>query len=77
VLDIDEFERGWPMMRLEDLRYLVSAIIAIAEKTGEGEPQFRESQFFGNWNTVKARIHAYFGAGEADGEEGGENIAGG
>jgi hypothetical protein len=29
--DIDEFERGWPKMKLEDLRYLVSAIIAIAE----------------------------------------------
>jgi uncharacterized protein len=35
VIDIDEFDRGWPMMKLEDLRYLVSAIIAIAEKTGE------------------------------------------
>lgn len=68
IIDIDEFDRGWPMMRLEDLRYLVSAIIAIAEKTGEGEPQFRESQFFGRWDKVKARIHAYFSAGDADGE---------
>ena len=45
VIDIDEFDRGWPQMKLEDLRYLVSAIIAIAEKTGEGEPNFPESQF--------------------------------
>ena len=68
VLDIDEFDRGWPMMKLEDLRYLISAIIAIAEKTGEGEPQFRESQFFGRWDNVKAKVHAYFSAGDADGE---------
>src|SRR5262249_34425747 len=68
VIDIDEFDRGWPMMKLEDLRYLVSAIIAIAEKTGEGEPPFRESQFYGRWDKVKAKIHAYFSGGDANGE---------
>ena len=25
ILDIDEFERGWPRMLMEDLRYLISA----------------------------------------------------
>jgi DNA helicase HerA-like ATPase len=69
IIDIDEFDRGWPMMRLEDLRYLVSAIIAIAEKTGESEPPFRESQFFGSWEMVTRRIHAYFGAGEGKKEK--------
>jgi DNA helicase HerA-like ATPase len=68
IIDIDEFDRGWPMMRLEDLRYLVSAIIAIADKIGEGEPPYPESQFFGRWDRVKGRIHAHFSAGEADGE---------
>jgi hypothetical protein len=68
VIDIDEFDRGWPQMKLEDLRYLVSAIIAIAEKTGEGEPNFRESQFFGKWNQVKTKIHTYFSGGDADGD---------
>jgi hypothetical protein len=33
VLDIDEFDRGWPKMKLEDLRYLVWAIISIGEKS--------------------------------------------
>lgn len=68
VIDIDEFDRGWPMMKLEDLRYLVSAIIGIAEKTGEGEPPFKESQFSGRWEKVKPKIHSYFGAGDGDGE---------
>lgn len=68
VIDIDEFERGWPKMRLEDLRYLVAAIIGIAEKTGEGEPNFPHSQFFGHWQQARTRIHAYFSGGDADGE---------
>ena len=25
ILDIDEFERGWPRMLMEDLRYLIRA----------------------------------------------------
>ena len=68
VIDIDEFERGWPKMKLEDLRYLISAIISIAEKTGEGEPNFAQSQFYGRWQQVRAKIHAYFSGGDADGD---------
>lgn len=68
VIDIDEFERGWPHMKLEDLRYLVSAIIGIAEKSGEGEPNFSQSQFHGRWPQVKARIHTYFSGGDVDGD---------
>jgi uncharacterized protein len=68
VIDIDEFERGWPKMKLEDLRYLVSAIISIAEKTGEGEPNFAQSQFYGRWQQVRTKIHAYFSGGDADGD---------
>jgi DNA helicase HerA-like ATPase len=70
LLDIDEFDRGWPSMRLEDLRYLVSAIIAIADKNNtDAEPPFRQSQFYGQWTIVKRRIHAHFSGGEADGEK--------
>lgn len=68
IIDIDEFDRGWPKMKLEDLRYLVSAIIGIAEKTGEGEPNLRQSQFYGRWDSVKKKIHAYFSGGDADGD---------
>jgi DNA helicase HerA-like ATPase len=66
ILDIDEFDRGWPKMRLDDLRYLVWAIIAIGEKASEGEPIVRDSQFFGKWDTVKRRIIAYFNSGDAN-----------
>lgn len=68
VLDIDEFDSGWPRMKLEDLRYLISGIIAIAEQTSEGEPQFRASQFYGHWDKAKKRICSYFGGGEASQE---------
>jgi hypothetical protein len=56
VLDIDEFDRGWPKMKLEDVRYLVWVIISIGEKSGDGEPIVRDSQFFGKWQAVRRRI---------------------
>lgn len=66
ILDIDEFDRGWPTMKLDDLRYLVWAIISIGEKSGGGEPLVRESQFYGKWETARRRIHAHFNGGDAD-----------
>lgn len=66
LLDIDEFDRGWPTMKLDDLRYLVWAIIAIGDKSGDGEPNIRDSQFFGKWDTAKRRILAYFNSGDGD-----------
>jgi|KBSSwiStaDraftv2_1062776.scaffolds.fasta_scaffold10721_3 hypothetical protein len=68
ILDIDEFDRSWPTMKLDDLRYLVSAIISIGEKSGEGEPPFRESQFYGKWNTARRRILPHFNSGDSDAE---------
>ena len=43
-------------MFMEDLRYLISAIIAIGERSGENEPPFRDSQFFGRWNEVRRSL---------------------
>ena len=68
TIDIDEFERGWPRMRLEDLRYLINAIIGIGDKFGENEPPFPQSQFNGRWPEVKRKIYAFFTGsdGESD-----------
>jgi hypothetical protein len=62
VLEIDEFERGWPFMKLQDLRFLVSAIINMAEKGSDEEPFGYPSQFRGQWEKVKAKLHATFAA---------------
>lgn len=69
IIDIDEFDRGWPCMKLDDLRYLVWAIIAIAEKAGDDEPLVRESQFYGKWDVAKRRILVHFHSGEDDGKK--------
>ena len=45
VLDIDEFDRGWPLMTLEHLCYLVGGVIGIAEGQGSQEPPLTPGDF--------------------------------
>jgi len=66
LIEIDEFERGWPKLKLEDLRYVVGGVIAISNKSSDEEPPYRQSQFFGNWGDAKKKIQAYFGGGDDD-----------
>jgi uncharacterized protein len=68
VLDIDEFDRGWPRMRLDDLRYIVSGVLAISDKIGQ-EPNFTGSQLT-QWDRARQKIYSVFG-GDSDGD--GEN----
>ena len=64
LLEIDEFERGWPTMKLEDLRYIVGGVIAAGDKNDKEEPPYRASSFYGQWEKAKPKIKAFFGASD-------------
>lgn len=69
VLEIDEFERGWPLMTLDHLCYLVSGVIGLAEgQTGE-PPFFRARGFSGNWDRIKRTIMAQIGGAHDDDDD--------
>lgn len=68
VLEIDEFERGWPLMTLDHLAYLVSGVIGLAEGQ-TSEPAFRARGFTGNWDRIKRTIMAQIGGAHDDDAE--------
>jgi DNA helicase HerA-like ATPase len=76
MLEVDEFERGWPFLTLEHLCYLVSGEINLAE--GEpSEPPFNASGFTGRWNEIRAHLQARYGGGHGgDDDDGGKRRAG-
>jgi hypothetical protein len=59
ILDLDEFDRGWPLMTLEHLLYVVSGIINLHEKKSE-EPWVNATGFKGKWNQIRGLLHPYF-----------------
>ncbi|MEW5994362.1 MAG: ATP-binding protein [Candidatus Zixiibacteriota bacterium] len=72
VLDLDEFESGWPGMRLDHLCFVISAILGIMEgKEGNdykysGAKEFHSAE---NWPKVRTKILAsIFKDGEEDKE---------
>lgn len=67
LLDIDEFERGWPELKLEDLRYVVGGVISVGDKNDGIEPPYRQSQFHGRWEEVRRKIKSFFGASDDGG----------
>jgi uncharacterized protein len=76
ILEIDEFDRGWPFMTLEHLCYLVSGIINIAESRSDAEPPFNARGFTGQWERIKTALMGQFGGvhenddGDGDGRIG-------
>ncbi len=70
LLQVDEFERGWPCMTLEHLCYLVSGEINLAEGNDD-EPPFTAVGFRGHWDEIKRHLFARFGGGSSDGEDDG------
>ena len=70
ILEIDEFERGWPMLTLEHLCYLVGGVIGIANGQATDEPPFQASGFSGEWERIRRTIIAQVGGGNADEGEG-------
>lgn len=76
LLEIDEFERGWPMMTLDHLCYLVSGIINLAEGQ-PGEPPFRARGFTGNWDRIKQVLRAQVGGAHDDDDDNAKGKKGG
>jgi uncharacterized protein len=73
MLDVDEFDRGWPYMTLDHICYVVGGVINLAEGKNE-EPPFREARgFYGQWQTIGRTILSQFGGSddEEDDEGGG------
>ncbi|MBV8593228.1 MAG: ATP-binding protein [Caulobacteraceae bacterium] len=69
VLEIDEFERGWPFMTLDHLCYLASGVIGLAEGQ-KGEPMFfRARGFTGNWDRIRGVIMAQIGGAHDDDDD--------
>lgn len=69
VLEVDEFDRGWPQMTLEHLCYVVSGVINIAEGKDE-EPMLRAPGFHGQWLKIASVLRGQFGGQPAeDGDE--------
>jgi hypothetical protein len=68
LMQIDEFDRGWPSMTLEHLCYLVCGEINLAEGNSD-EPQFNAPGFKGRWQEIRQHLVVRFGGG-ADDEEG-------
>lgn len=66
ILEIDEFDRGWPMMTLEHLCYLVSGVIGIAEGQGAQEPPFIARGFRDKWDEIKRMLILQVGGGQTD-----------
>lgn len=70
LLEIDEFERGWPFMTLEHLCYLVTGVINLAEGQSYAEPPFRAGGFYGNWDRIKQVLMAQVGGVHDDDGDG-------
>jgi uncharacterized protein len=66
LLEVDEFDRGWPMMTLEHLCYVVGGVINIAEGKVDEEPPFRARGFDGQWHAISRAIMGQFGGALAD-----------
>ncbi|MBZ9760107.1 ATP-binding protein [Mesorhizobium sp. CA8] len=69
VLEIDEFERGWPLMTLDHLGYLVSGIIGLAEGQNDEPSFYRARGFTGNWIQIKRTIMAQIGGVHDDDDD--------
>lgn len=69
LLEIDEFERGWPFMTLDHLCYLVGGVIGLAEGQ-TGEPPFRARGFTGNWERIRRTLFAQVGGVHDDDDDG-------
>jgi uncharacterized protein len=67
-VSVDEFDRGWPLMTLEHLCYLVSGVISLAEGQTE-EPFFNASGFKGNWAKIRQHLRVRIGGGDGDDED--------
>jgi uncharacterized protein len=70
VLEIDEFDRGWPMMTLEHLCYLVGGVIGIAEGQAAQEPPFHARGFYGRWDQIKRTLISQVGGAHVDDADG-------
>jgi len=68
ALGVDEFDRGWPLMTLEHLFYLVSGEINLAEGS-DFEPSCNAAGFTGRWPEIRAHLFARFSSGGDDGTE--------
>lgn len=69
MLEVDEFDRGWPLMTLDHLCYVVSGVINIAEgKMGE-EPQLYARGLKGQWQAIARTIISQFGGALADDDD--------
>ena len=66
VMEVDEFDRGWPMMTLDHLCYVVGGVINIAEGKTDEEPPFRARGFQGQWQAISRTIMGQFGGALAD-----------
>ena len=67
ILDVDEFERGWPFMTLDHLMYLVSGEMNLAEGT-DLEPSIHAAGFSGRWPEIRAHLFARFSSGGDEGD---------
>jgi DNA helicase HerA-like ATPase len=78
VLEIDEFDRGWPLMTLDHLCYLVSGVISLAEGQSKEEPPFNARGFRGQWDTIKRVLISQVGGGanDDDGDRDGDALRG-
>jgi uncharacterized protein len=61
ILEVDEFDRGWPMMTLEHLSYVITGVINVAEGKSDEEPQMRARGFQGRWQTIRPVVLGQFG----------------
>jgi len=66
MMEVDEFDRGWPLMTLDHLCYIVSGVINVAEGKSDEEPMLRARGFQGQWQTIARTIMSQFGGALAD-----------
>jgi DNA helicase HerA-like ATPase len=73
LMQVDEFDRGWPFMSLDHIGYVVTAVINIAEGKDE-EPFIRARGFTGQWSTILRTIRSQFGgSSDEEDEDAGDN----
>lgn len=68
MMEVDEFDRGWPLMTLDHLGFVVSAVIDLAEGRNE-EPLVRARGFQGQWPAISRTILSQFGGSLDDDSE--------
>ena len=64
LISVDEFDRGWPLMTLDHLCYVVSAVIQVAEGQ-DTEPFYNATGFQDRWEEIKRVIVGQFGGSMA------------